>query len=164
MCASVVSCIFSNDKKKVLLIKRRDVPVWVLPGGGAEKKETLEKAIIREVKEETGFDVKIIRKIGEYTPINRLTKFTHLFECKIILGEKKIGDETREIKFFEVTDLPKKIPPPYPIWIKDGLKNKFIQRKINITYFTFLKHLILHPILVFRFLLSRLGFHLNSKH
>jgi 8-oxo-dGTP pyrophosphatase MutT (NUDIX family) len=54
---SVIACIFSENKKKVLLTKRKDVPVWVLPGGGIEDNETIENAIIREVKEETGFDV-----------------------------------------------------------------------------------------------------------
>ena len=56
---SVVGILFSKDQKEVLLIKRRDVPVWVLPGGGIEKSESLEEAIIREVLEETGWVVTV---------------------------------------------------------------------------------------------------------
>ena len=60
--ASVIGCTFSKDRKKVLLIKRRDVPVWTLPGGGTEDNETIEEAITRELLEETGFQTKIRKK------------------------------------------------------------------------------------------------------
>jgi ADP-ribose pyrophosphatase YjhB (NUDIX family) len=54
---------------KILLIKRGTVVFrgyWALPGGKVEAEETVEEAIVREVKEETGLKVEIIRKIGEY--------------------------------------------------------------------------------------------------
>jgi len=55
---SVIGVVFSPDEKQVLLTKRRDVPVWVLPGGGIERNENPEDAIVREILEETGFHVK----------------------------------------------------------------------------------------------------------
>ena len=64
---SVNGIIFSEDRSEILLIKRRDVPVWVLPGGGIDKEETPDEAILREMEEETGYKVKLSRKIGEYT-------------------------------------------------------------------------------------------------
>ena len=70
---SVTAVIFTKDRKKTLLIKRRDVPVWVLPGGGIEKNESIETAIVREIYEESGYRVKITKKIGEYIPINKLS-------------------------------------------------------------------------------------------
>ncbi|KKL15500.1 hypothetical protein LCGC14_2505000, partial [marine sediment metagenome] len=99
---SVISCIFSEDRKKVLLIKRRDVPVWTLPGGGVEDNETIEEAITREILEETGFQTKIKKKVGEYSPINKLAKFTHLFESEIVSGKPTLSDETKDIKKFDV--------------------------------------------------------------
>lgn len=59
--------VFDKLHQKILLIKRRDVPVWVIPGGGIEKGETSEVAAIRETKEESGYDIKIIRKVAEYS-------------------------------------------------------------------------------------------------
>lgn len=43
-----------DNHQKLLLVKRRDVPVWVFPGGGIEKGETPERAVVREVFEESG--------------------------------------------------------------------------------------------------------------
>ena len=157
---SIAACIYLDNK--ILLIKRRDVPVWVLPGGGIET-ESPEDACIREVMEETNYKVEITKKIGEYTPINRLTRFTHLFLCKTISGKPKISSETKDIKFFDINNLPK-MPPPYLDWINDSLKNKpLIKKKLDqVTYFKFLKYLILHPILVIRFILARIGLSINT--
>ena len=67
---SVAGTIFSLHRDAILLIKRRDVPVWVLPGGGVELNESPVDAIIREIVEETGFTVKVDRFVGLYTPVN----------------------------------------------------------------------------------------------
>lgn len=159
---SVIGIVFSKDQ--VLLIKRRDVPVWVLPGGGLDEKETPEQGVVREVLEETGFEVEIIRKVGEYSPINRLARFTHLFECKIIKGSPMIGSETKDVQFFSIKNLPKLLPPPYDVWINDSYKKgPFIQKKLTtLTYFILFKNLMRHPILVIRFILSRIGLTINT--
>jgi len=162
---SVIGAIFSADRKEVLLIQRRDVPVWVLPGGGVEENEAVEKAALREVWEETGYRAEIARKVGEYQPANRLSRYTYLFECRIIEGEATTGAETRAIRFFPLDRLPKLLPPPYGDWIADTIKNEpfLIQKKLTqVNYSILLKHLFLHPILIFRFLLSKIGLTINT--
>ncbi len=48
--------VFAFDKnKKLLFVKRRDVPVWVVPGGGIEKGETPKEAFARELKSITNY-------------------------------------------------------------------------------------------------------------
>jgi 8-oxo-dGTP diphosphatase len=162
---SIITAVFSKNRDKILLIKRRDVPVWVLPGGGVEKGESLQQAAIRETLEETGFIVKIKKKVGEYFPINKLTKNTHLYECDIISGKAKTSSESKEVCFFPINKLPKYLPPPYGEWIQDASLNKqiLITKKLSsITYFLLCKYLLQHPILVIRFLLSRIGLSINT--
>lgn len=161
---SVAGIIFSSDRTSVLLILRRDVPVWVLPGGGVEATELPQMAITREILEETGFTVKVDRLVGQYFPINRLAKHTHLYECTIVGGEARVSDETKGVRFFPLNQLPP-LPPPYLEWIQDATLNMApIEKKLHsVNYFTLGKNFLLHPLLVIRFLLARMGFTINSK-
>lgn len=161
---AVSGIIFCSKRKKILLIKRRDIPVWVLPGGGIEAQEPPEEAIVREVYEETGLSVQIVRKVAEYLPVNKLTQLTHLFECSIVQGDLQTGNETKEIGFFLLSNLPL-LPPPYLSWIQDTLSHQecVIQKKIEgVSYFVLCKFLCLHPILVTRYLLTKIGIHINT--
>jgi len=142
----------------VLLIQRRDVPVWVLPGGGIEEGESLAQATIREVLEETGFHVKVIRKVGEFHPKNRLTKLTHLYDCAILSGTPQLGEETLDIRFFPLDALPKLMPPPYQEWIHDAslkLKKPIIKYTHSASYLVLLQKLLRHPVLVLKYFVKR---------
>ena len=156
---SVASIIFSQDRTSILLIKRRDIPVWVLPGGGIDEGESPEEAAVRETEEETGFSAEIVRKVAEYSPSNRLSKYTYFFEVKTISGNPTLGDETADIQFFPINNLPSLMPPNYPYWIKDAVSNFpfILYKKVEGTsYWTLLKLLLTHPIFVGRFLLKKL--------
>jgi 8-oxo-dGTP diphosphatase len=160
---SVSGAVFSDDRLEILLILRRDVPVWVLPGGGVDPNETPENAIVREILEETGFHVKICRLAGIYTPVNRLARNTHLYECKIIEGSPTPSSETTAVRFFSLNALPP-MPPPYEEWIQDAhtIQATLHKRLTSVSYWNLFKNFLLHPLLVARFLLSRLGFPVNS--
>lgn len=161
---TAIGIIFSKDDQ-VLLVKRRDVPVWVLPGGGIEESETIEDAAVREVLEETGFHVKVIRKVGKYIPLNRLARITHLFECEIVKGNPTTGFESKEVRFFPIKKLPKLIPPPHDEWINDTLKKlkePILKKLDRVNYLTLVINFFKHPYLVFRFLLSKIGLTINT--
>lgn len=160
---SVCGVLFSDDRTQVLLILRRDVPVWVLPGGGVDPDERAETAIVREILEETGFHVKISRLVGAYTPINRLARFTHLYECCIIAGKPTLSSETKAIRFYSLNNLPP-MPPPYSEWIQDAtiLQPTLYKVLKSVNYWNLFKNCLFHPLLIARFLLSRLGIPLNS--
>ena len=152
---AAIGIIFNNNKSQVLLIKRQDVPVWVLPGGGIEDDESSHEAVLREVLEETGLSVKAIRKVAEYTPINKLTRFTETYECCFIEGHLRQGDETGAINFFPIHQLPKNFFFLHKQWLEDALENHttLIQRPLsNVTYWNFTKYFLRHPLWVTRFL------------
>ena len=52
--------IFSEDGRKVLLVKHRKLGIWIYPGGHIEKSENPLECAIRESKEETGASFEIL--------------------------------------------------------------------------------------------------------
>lgn len=163
--ASVSGIIFNKEQSELLLIQRRDNPIWVLPGGGVDPNETPEDAIIREIHEETGLEVRLKRKVGEYTPINMLTNFTHLYELEVINGTPQKGDETRNIGYFPLTKLPKSFFFLHHDYVEDARRNHpYIIRKpiLQSTYWTGFKYLLRHPIQSIRYFLAKLGLPINT--
>lgn len=162
---SAIAIILSQDRQQVLLIKRRDVPVWVLPGGGVDEHETTDQAAIREAFEETGLIVTIKRAVAEYTPINRLSNHTYTFECDPQHGNLTLGDETQDIGFFSIHQLPHPFFFIHQDWLNDALKKEttLIKKPLNqVTYKNLFFYFLRHPLQVFRMLLSRLGVPLNT--
>lgn len=154
---AAIGIVLNVDKTQVLLIKRCDVPVWVLPGGGIEQHERAEECVAREILEETGFRVRIFRKSAEYTPINHLAAFTTVFICHIESGEKRLSDETAAIDFFPIHQLPSSIFPAHATWLNEALSHtSLIQRPLTeISYSALFKYFIFHPWQVLRFAWTR---------
>lgn len=153
-----VGIILDRSGKNVLLVKRRDVPVWVLPGGGIDHGESFEEAVRREVFEETGYVVNIIRQTAEYYPVNRLAAFTSVFLCEIKGGELTLSSETSSISFFSIENLPGTFFLVHRDWLEDALNNSNMVRKplVQVTYLAVLRHLLKHPLQVLRYLWTRL--------
>ena len=166
MKSSVIGIVFDSKKNHVLILHRRDVPVWVLPGGGIDLDETPEEAILREVEEETGIKVAIVRKVGEYTPINKLSLFTHVFECVPVGGSLKTGPETSVVGFYPIAELPDDFFIIHLEWLADAMRNdaEVIHKPIaSVTYLNLIKYFLRHPTHVLRILISRIGLPLNNK-
>jgi ADP-ribose pyrophosphatase YjhB (NUDIX family) len=67
-------CVIVNEKKEVLLISDTgpeittpEGKIWAYPKGHAEKGETLEQVALREVQEETGYKVEIVKRLSDLT-------------------------------------------------------------------------------------------------
>ncbi len=161
---AAISIIFFDQK--VLLVKRRDVPVWVLPGGGIDDGETPENACLREAKEETGLSVTLVRKVGTWLPINRLASPAHVFECSLNVVPEELfaQEESKEVCFFPLDALPYAFIPLHHSWVKTALKNDHtrIYLMTELTYWNAIKTIIMHPIISIRYILSRMGLPLNN--
>ncbi len=120
------SIIFNDDCKRVLLIKREDLRVWAVPGGGVEPGESCEEAAIREAREETGYEIAIDRFVGRYwhpqTP--RGGDWQHVFQAHIVGGTAiTSGPETAAVRFFPVDCLPRLMVPWAKVHVRDALAN-----------------------------------------
>lgn len=150
--------VFQKNKTEVLLVKRKDVPIWVIPGGGIDPYESPEQAVVRELKEETGYSVLIKEKIAEYTPKNNLAKEVHLFLCEIYAGNSFLNDEASEIAFFPLSSLPNLFFLHHH-WLQDALQfnGTLIQKPIEgIACGAFFKYFFRHPIICLKYLWTRI--------
>ncbi|MES5397540.1 NUDIX hydrolase [Bacillus amyloliquefaciens] len=113
--------IIQNDGRDILLVKRKDVPLWDLPGGRIAEGETPEAAAIREACEETGYNVTIMNKAGKYErPAFEDTQ--HVFNGVITGGTPLMnGPETAALRWFSLNRLPLLMVPNRKRQVKDGL-------------------------------------------
>ena len=102
--------IIKDTAGKYLCSLRRDMNLWNLPGGGVEPLETPWDAVVREVKEETGLAVEVVRLQGIYAK-KGADALVFSFECAIVSGELVLTDEAREHRFFSIEELPPNMPP-----------------------------------------------------
>lgn len=109
------TAIITYPENKILLIKRSTRPFvgyWALPGGRAEPGEDVAQTVLREVKEETGLDVAIVNKLGEYHEqgIQAGLEYDYYPTCFVVKpvgGElRKQESEIEEVKMFILNELP----------------------------------------------------------
>ena len=128
------TAIIPYPGNKILLIKRNTIPFkdyWALPGGRMEPNETVEQTIVREVREETGLDVTILGKIGEYVEkgVKDDVAYEYYPTCFLVKPEggeiKKQDSEIEEIKLFNLNDLPKLLAFEHDQMLKDYINKWF---------------------------------------
>jgi len=89
-------CIILDAEQKVGLVATTVNYIYTLPGGGIEENEKIEEGIIREVKEETGYDIEIIKMVGVIEDYRNREKRHGINYCAVanIVGEKTDADLT----------------------------------------------------------------------
>ena len=108
----VVSSVLVNEKREVLLVKRSRDPfknMWCLPMGFMEHKETVEEAALRELKEETSIEGKVIQLLSANSTPNYFygDLLVVSFEIEQIGGKLKADDDALRVQFFPLTNYPK---------------------------------------------------------
>ena len=116
----VYAVIFNEEG--VLLAHRRDIDWWNLPGGGMEAGETVDEAICREVREETGLEVEVDQLVGVYSkPLKQ--EVVLLLRCRVFGGKLQATQESRECRYFAPGALPRNTLPKHRERIEDALLN-----------------------------------------
>jgi 8-oxo-dGTP diphosphatase len=114
--------IICDEQDRVLLVHRRDYDLWNLPGGTLEDFESPKNTVIREVKEETGLDVEVLKLLGVYNKENK-NDMAFSFLCKVVGGKITLNDEADKIEYFKSDKLPSNTVPKQVERIKDALLN-----------------------------------------
>ena len=108
-----VDAVIEDGKGNLVLIKRKYPPFqnfYALPGGFIEENEKPEEALIREAKEETNLDVKIIEKIGIYNEEGRDPRgnvHSTAFKCMIIgdVSAMKSSTDSKDVELIPIEKL-----------------------------------------------------------
>lgn len=120
---SVSALIF--DGGRILLAHRRAIDWWNLPGGAVDPGETVDEALRREVREETGLQVEVGQLVGVYSkPLKQEVVLS--FRCQVSGGtpDNILDDDIDESRYFALNDLPARTLPKHRERISDALLNQ----------------------------------------
>lgn len=119
---------------KILLQRRSDNGKWSLIGGIMEIGETYAECALREVKEETGLDIRLGEPVGIYHSPNHVFPsgdeahvICAIYKAEIIAGEPRVDEESLELRFFEPNEMPEVASMDHRQALRDyfaGLKNQ----------------------------------------
>ncbi len=106
-----VGAIVGNDKGQILLVQRRDSGVWLYPTGWADAGYSASEVVVKEVKEETGIDVKPTRLIAVFDGLRRgfgsIALYSLIFQCQVIGGQLQAHPlECSDVGWFDEQNLP----------------------------------------------------------
>jgi ntp pyrophosphohydrolase len=130
------AAIIVNSEGQILLQSRADRDKWGLPGGCQELGERFQDTVLREVKEETNLDVKeedlelidIVSgasRRNDYPNGDVVINNTALYCIRKYSGELKWDSESKNMKFFDLDNLPENQNDPDLIEV---YKRKFCSR------------------------------------
>ena len=100
---------------KLLLVRRQNEPFkdwWDVPGGFLDAGEHPEAAVVRELREETGLEVRPARLFGMYMDTygdDGEPTLNIYYECEVVGGREQAGDDAVELGWFGVDEIPENV-------------------------------------------------------
>jgi ADP-ribose pyrophosphatase YjhB (NUDIX family) len=108
----VRGAVFRPEDGKVLLVRETADGRWTLPGGWADVNDSPSTAIRREIEQEAGFRVRVVKLAALYDrnlhdhPPSMFHSWKAFFLCEIEGGEARGSHETDAVEFFSLDALP----------------------------------------------------------
>lgn len=122
---SVAAVILDATASRVLLIQRRDNGRWEPPGGVLELGETIESALRREIKEETGVDISVDVLTGVYKNMSRGI-IALVFRCSALAEPLSSTPEAAAVAWVPVTDIEDLMDPAYSVRVLDAITSETV--------------------------------------
>jgi 8-oxo-dGTP diphosphatase len=117
--AVIIDTVDGREQVLLALWNEPSRPQWTLPGGGVELDERIEDAVVREVREETGYDVELGRLLGVDTwviPVEERTAGSDrplrnvrvIYAARVVGGAltREVGGTTDEARWFPLDEVP----------------------------------------------------------
>ena len=107
-----IRIVIFNDKNEILLVKEKADGLWALPGGWSDVGFTPTEMVVKETKEETGFDVRVVRLLAVLDkrcynhPTNTFYVYKFCFLCEITGGNDQLTFDILDKGFFALDNLP----------------------------------------------------------
>ncbi len=123
-----VDIIIEIEPKGIVLVKRKNPPYgWAIPGGFVDYGESLEEAAVREAKEETNLNVKLIRQFHTYSDPKRDLRHHSISSVYIAKakGVPQAEDDALEIEIFNESNLPDEIAFDHRCILSDYFKQVY---------------------------------------
>jgi len=130
---AVTCAVVLDDAGRVLLQQRTDGGRWNLPGGAIEVGERADQTIVREVLEETGYAVEVVRLSGVYSdPAHTTVTYSGgdvvayvavCFVCKVVGGSAQLSNESAAVEWFDPDQLPDNFYAGHVPRLRDAITN-----------------------------------------
>jgi ADP-ribose pyrophosphatase YjhB (NUDIX family) len=98
---------------RLLLVREASDGLWTLPGGWADVNQSAGESVVREVREESGFETRAVKILAvldrsrhEHTPAFPFHVYKLFVRCEIVGGRPAPRVETTAVGFFDEADLP----------------------------------------------------------
>jgi len=114
-----VAGIVVNDAGQILVIQRRDNGHWEPPGGVLELGEQFEEGVCREVREETGVNIKVERLTGVYKNLNAGV-VALVFRCHPLDAPDTDSAEAVAVRWADAAEITDLMNPAYAIRVTDA--------------------------------------------
>ena len=107
--------VFRDDK--ILLVRERSDGLWTLPGGWADVNDSPADAVVREIREEAGYETRATKLLAllDRNRHNHPPHFNHIykafFRCEILGGSPTTSHEIQDVGFFAEHEIPEPRSP-----------------------------------------------------
>lgn len=128
-----VGALFFNNKGELLILRTSYKKGWTIPGGIVEIFESPKQALLREIEEEIGFKLKIIRCVAIDYRTEKYKNYNDESLQLLFLGKKLNKEDAREIKidgkeiieykFVKLKEAIRLVSPRLAARIKQSMKN-----------------------------------------